>query len=77
MVLIPKGKEEYWGIGLVEVAWKVCTAVVNCWLKQGVVLHDSLHGSRGGRVTGTSTLEANLSQHLMGLAHEPLFQVFL
>ena len=77
MILISKWKGEFEGIGIVEVAWKVCTAVVNCWLKQGVVLHDSLHGSRGGRVTGTSTLEANLSQHLMGLAHEPLFQVFL
>ena len=29
MVLIPKGKWEYWGIGLVEVAWKLCAVVVN------------------------------------------------
>ena len=29
MVLIPKGKWDYWVIGLVEVAWKVCAVVVN------------------------------------------------
>ena len=33
MVLILKGKGEYRGIGLVEVAWKVYTVVVNCQLK--------------------------------------------
>ena len=27
MVLIPKGKKEYWGIGLVEVMWKVVAAI--------------------------------------------------
>ena len=40
-----------------------------------VVLHDALYGFREGR--GTATLEANLEQHLTGLEHEPLLQVFL
>ena len=62
IVLILKGKGEFWGIGLVEVAWKVCATVVNYRLRLGVVLHETLHGFRGGRGTGTSTLEAKLAQ---------------
>ena len=58
-------------------AWKVCTAVVNCWLKCGVVLHDALHGFREGWGTGTATLEANMDQQLAGIAHKPPFRVFL
>ena len=77
MVLIPKGKGEFWGIELVEVAWKVCAAVVNCRLKRGVVLHDALHGFGEGRGTGRATLESKLTQQLAGLAHGPLFKVFL
>ena len=51
--------------------------MVNCRLKRGVVLNDALHGYRVGQGTGTATLEANLDQHLSGLAHKLLFQVFL
>ena len=51
--------------------------MVNCWLKRGVVLHNALHGFRGGQESGTYTLEAKLAQHLAGLAHDTPFQVFL
>ena len=44
MVLFLKVKGECWGIGMVEVAWKVCAAVLNLILKRGVELHDSIHG---------------------------------
>ena len=57
--------------------WKVCAAVVNCRLKRSVTLHDALHGFRAVMGTGTATLEAKLVQQLAGIAHEPLFQVFL
>ena len=77
MVLIPKGKGEFWVIGIVEVAWKVCAAVVNFRLKPVFVLHDALHGFRAGQGMGTATPEAKLAQQLSGLAHNPLFQVFL
>ena len=77
MVLIPKGKGEFRGIIIEEVAWKVCATVVNCRLVRGLVLHEALHGFRSGRETGTATLDANSDQQLAGLAHEPLFQVFL
>ena len=67
----------YWGIGIVEVVWKVYATVVNFGLKRSVTLHDALHGFRAGRGMGAATLEANLVQKLSGIAHEPLFQVFL
>ena len=48
-------------------------------MSQGVVLYNALHGFRGGRGTGTgtATLEAKLAQQIVGLAHEPIFQLFL
>ena len=49
MILILKGKDGVWGIGIVEVAWKVCAAVSNCRLKQVVVLNEALHRFRVGR----------------------------
>ena len=41
------------------------------------MIHDALHGFRLGRGMGTETLEAKLAQQLAGIAHKPLFQVFL
>ena len=77
MVLIPKGKGGYMGIRIVEVLCKVCSFVVNCRLKKSVVMHDALHGFREGRGRGIAMLEANLSQQMEGLVHDPLFQVFI
>ena len=42
-----------------------------------LTLYDALHGFRAGRGTGTETLEENSVQQLVGIAHKPLFQVFL
>ena len=55
MLLLPKGKGEYRGIGLVEVARKVCTVVLELRLKKGVELHYSLHGFWEGIGMGTDT----------------------
>ena len=44
MVIILKGKGEYRGIRIVEVAWKVCAVVLNLRPKKGAELHDPLHG---------------------------------
>ena len=73
MVFLPKGRGEYWGIRLVEVVWKVCAMVVSCRLNRSGTLHDALHRFRAG----TTTLESRLEQQLAGIAHKPLFQVFL
>ena len=77
MVIISKWKGKYRGIGLVDILWKVFSVVINCWLKRSVMLHNALHVFRTGRWTGTAIIEANMSQQLVGIAHEPLFQVFL
>ena len=77
IILIMKGKGEYQGIGLVEVLWKVRSVVVNCHLKNSVMLHDTLHGFREGWGTGTANLDAKLAQQLSGIAHNTLFQVVL
>ena len=54
MVLLPKGKEGYRVIGIVELLWKVFSVVVNCSLKRIIVLHDAIHGFREGRGIGIS-----------------------
>ena len=56
VVLIPKGKQYYRGIDLVEVMWKVVAAILNCRLTTSITFHDFLHGFRAGRSTGTATL---------------------
>ena len=60
VVLIPKGKRDYRGIGLVEVMWKVVAAILNLRLVASITYHDFLHGFRAGRGTYTATLKANL-----------------
>ena len=62
VVLIPKGKGEFRGIGLVEVTWKVVAVILHRRLTAGIKLHDALHRFRGGRGTGKATLEAKLLQ---------------
>ena len=58
VVLIPMGKGDYRGIGLVEVMWKVVAVILNCRFTSSITFHDVLHGFRAGRGTGTATLEA-------------------
>ena len=77
MVLIPKGKWGYIGIGLVETIWKVCTSIENSLLRSSIVLHSVLHGFIEGRGAGTEIMEAKLEQQLAGIIHETFFQVFL
>ena len=77
VVLIPKGKKEYRGIGLVEVMWKVVAAILNRRFTSSITYHDALHGFRAGRGTGTATLLANLLQHLAAMRGEVLYVIFL
>ena len=48
VVLIPEGKKDYRGIGLVEVMWKVVAEILNLWLTASITFHDLLHGFRAG-----------------------------
>ena len=60
VVLIPKGKKDYQGIGLVEVMWKVVAVITNLRFTSSITYHDALHSFRSGRGTGTATLEDRL-----------------
>ena len=77
VVLIPKGKGEFRGIGLVEVTWKIMTVILHRRLMTGIQLHDVLHGFREGRGTGTATLDAKLLQQLAAMREEVLYVIFL
>ena len=77
VVLIPKGKKDYQGIGLVEVMWKVVAAILNRRFTSSITYHDALHGFRADRGTGTATLEANLLQQLAAMRKEVLYVIFL
>ena len=70
VVLIPKGKKDYRGIGLVEVMWKVLAAILNPCFTASITYHEALHGFRAGRGTGTATLEAKLVPQLATLREE-------
>ena len=77
MFLIPKGKKDYRGFGLVEVMWKVVAAILNHRLMDSITFHDFLHGFQEGCGTGTATLEAELLQQLAALREEVLYVIFL
>ena len=70
MVLVTKGKMDYWGIGLVEVMWKVVAAILNCQLTASITFHDFLQGFRAGCGKGTATLEAKNIYQLAALMEE-------
>jgi hypothetical protein len=75
-VLIPKGGEDYHGIGLLKPIWKVIERVMDKWL-EAIVLHNSLHGCCSGRGTGTAVIEAKLTQQLAHIEQTPFYGVFI
>ena len=77
VVMIPKGKGEIRGVGLVEVTWKVVVVILHSRLTTGIKLHDALHGFREGCGTETATLEAKLLQQLAAMREEFLYVIFL
>ena len=77
VVLIPKGKGYYLGIGLVEVMWKVVAVILNRRFTSSITFHDVLHAFRAGRGMGTTTLEAKLLQQLVAMREEVLYVIFL
>ena len=76
VVLIPKGKRDYRGIGLVEVTWKVVAVIPHFRLMTGITFHDVLHGFREGSGTGTATLTAKLLQQLAAMRERVLYVIF-
>ena len=64
VVLIPKGKREFRGIGLVEVTWKLLTIILHRRLTTGIKLHDVLHGSGKVAVPGRPPSRPSYSSSL-------------
>ena len=76
-ILLLKGYGYYRGILLVEVIGNMTTTIINNQLRTSIYLHDDLHMFRQGRGVGTATLKAKLAQHLAGISHKKMFQVFV
>ena len=77
IVLIPKGVSgDFWGIGLLEVIWKLIERVIDKRLSK-IKLHDCLHGFRAKRGCRTGIMEAKLVQQLAYHEQCPLFGIFL
>ena len=78
LVLIPKNEvNQFRGIGLLEVVWKLIASIINKRLMRNIEFHDGIHGFRPGRGTGTATLEAKLLMQMAACKDIPLYQVFL
>ena len=76
VVLLPKGGGDYRGIGLLEPIWKIIERVMKVRL-DAIELHESLHGCRNKRGTGTAVIEAKLAQQLAHLEQTPFYGIFL
>ncbi len=74
--MIPKGRGDYRGIGLLEPIWKVLEQIIDHCLN-AIELHDHLHGCRANCGTGTTVIEAKLAQQLSHLELNPFYGVFL
>ena len=77
VVLIPKGKRESRGIGLVEVLWKAVSSLMNRQLTSATTFHDVLYRFWAGRGTGTAALNTKLLQQRMSTREAVLFEVLM
>ena len=62
LVLILKVNADTWGIGILEVFWKVVEVVINTRIKSVVQIHDVLHRFHAGRGEWTAIMELKLAQ---------------
>jgi hypothetical protein len=76
IVLLPKGNNDYCGIGLLDPFWKVMEKNMVAQFAS-IKLHDFLHGGLLKRGTGTATFEAKLHQSLAWRDQCPLYQIYL
>ncbi len=76
IILFPKGRGNYCGIGLLDPIWKVVEKVMVARFSV-IKLHDCLHGRLPRRGTGTAIMEVKLQQQLAWVDQEPLYQIYL
>ena len=77
IVLLPKSDSGVRGIGLLDVIWKLITATIEHRVSSNVRYHDTLHGFRAKRGTGTAVIEAKLFQQLAIIHQVPAYKIFL
>ena len=77
LVLIPKADGSLQGIGLLEVAWKVVSGIVQQRLQASIEFEDSLHGFQPKPSVRTAMLVHKLITEWSLHRGQMLFQVFL
>ena len=77
MVILPKPDGGVRGIGLLEAFWKLCSKIIDLRVQASVQFHDSLHGFRARRGTGTAIIEAKLFQQLAMADQVAVYEIFL
>jgi hypothetical protein len=77
VVLLLKSDGGVLGIGLLEVTWKVLSSLVDKRISRNITYHDSVHGFRAKRGTGTAVFEAKLFHQLASIHQVPVYEVFL
>jgi hypothetical protein len=75
LLVISKASGGYRGIWLLEVAWKVVSAIIDARLKADIQLHDYLHWFRAEMGTVTATIEAKLPMQNACAQQNVLYQV--
>jgi hypothetical protein len=78
LVLIPKGvPDQYRKIALLEVIYKLISAIITKFINNSTNFHSSIHGFRRERGTGTAIIEMQLRMQLAQRTKEPFFMIFL
>jgi exonuclease III len=78
LVLLPKpGKDEFRGITLLDVAYKLISSCLNARAQRAISFHDGIHGFRSGRGCQTALYEAKADMDAREAAGRPYHQIFL
>ena len=77
VVLTPKGRRECRGIFLVKVLWRSVAGILNWSIILVIVFHETLHGFRAGRGTGTTSPEADVILQLSEMRETVLYEILL
>ena len=77
LVLIPKDKEKYRGIGFLDLVWKLIISIINHRIVEKIEFHKSFHGFRENQGTGKAILEDNIMVSLEEKGNRTLYQAYI